>query len=130
VLAIEAVARAPCWVVAESDQDARSARLLMAGDRLTVTAARSVMPKVGDASALALTINGLAARPLGRSGKAMSVRITSDSLDTYLPRRLVVRHAVFSASRVSGHGRTQCPPRHPVGRLFVPSRRASARARA
>jgi Domain of unknown function (DUF4115) len=84
VLAIEAVARAPCRAVADSGQDARSERLLMAGDRLTVTAARGVMLKVGDAGALALTINGRAARPLGRLGQAMSVRITSDSLDTYL----------------------------------------------
>ena len=84
VLAIDAVARAPCWVVAESDQDARSERLLLAGDRLTVTAARSIMLKVGDAGALALTINGRAARPLGKSGHAVSVRITADSLDAYL----------------------------------------------
>ena len=84
VLAVEAVAREPCWMVAESDQDARSERLLMAGDRLTVTAARRVMLKVGDAGALALTINGRAARPLGRSGHAVAVRITADSLDAYL----------------------------------------------
>jgi Domain of unknown function (DUF4115) len=56
----------------------------MAGDRLTVTAARSIMLKVGDAGALALTLNGRAARPLGRSRQAMSVRVTSDSLDAYL----------------------------------------------
>lgn len=81
MLAIVAAARAPCWVVAKSDRAARSEQLLMAGDRLTVTAARSVMLKVGDA---ALTLNGRAARPLGRSRQAISVRVTSDSLDAYL----------------------------------------------
>jgi cytoskeleton protein RodZ len=84
VLAIEAVARAPCWVMAESDQDARSERLMMTGDRLTVTAARSAMLKVGDAGALALTINGRAARPLGTSGQVVTVRIASDTFETLL----------------------------------------------
>jgi hypothetical protein len=56
-----------------------AARLFAAGEKLVVSAEREVVLKAGDAAALALTINGRAARPLGTSGRVVTVRITPET---------------------------------------------------
>jgi hypothetical protein len=64
-----------------------SSRVFAAGERLSVAARREIVLKVGDAGALALTINGRPGRPLGARGKVVSVRITPDTWTTFLAAR-------------------------------------------
>jgi transcriptional regulator with XRE-family HTH domain len=83
-LRIEAVALGQCWLSAQSDDGARLERLLASGERLVLTARQAIVLKTGDAGALTLTINGRPARPLGRAGEVVSVRIGTDNLERFL----------------------------------------------
>jgi cytoskeletal protein RodZ len=68
-----------CWMSIVADGRPVAARLFAAGEKLDVSAEREVVLKAGDAAALALTINGRAARPLGTSGRVVTVRITPET---------------------------------------------------
>ena len=61
--------------------DGRSvaSRLFASGERLDVAADRDVVLKVGDAAALALTMNGRPARPLGGPGQVVTLRVAADT---------------------------------------------------
>jgi hypothetical protein len=51
-------------------------RLLRRGETTILHARDEVVLKAGNAGALSLTINGLAAAPLGRRGQTVTTRIT------------------------------------------------------
>jgi cytoskeletal protein RodZ len=80
-------ARAPCWVSARIDGRPPAEQLLAEGARLVLRAEQEVVLKVGDAGAVALEINGRAARLLGGSGRVVTARIGADNLDDYFAGR-------------------------------------------
>ena len=74
VLNLVLTMKAACWVSAESDGHPIVERLLNAGEVIELNADRVVAFKIGDAGAVAMQINGEAARSLGASGRRSSAR--------------------------------------------------------
>jgi hypothetical protein len=75
-LTILVSARDRCWIGATFDGQRRLERLLQRGETAILHALDEVVLKAGNAGALSLTINGLAAAPLGRRGQTVTTRIT------------------------------------------------------
>ena len=82
-LQIELRPQAECWVSAVADGRLVIYRLMQAGEQATVDARDAVQLRVGDAGALTYSVNGAPGRPLGTSGEAVTVRITSDNSATW-----------------------------------------------
>ena len=59
------------------------AREFQTGERLAFEFGRSVVLTAGDAAALAVTINGEEARPLGSAGQVVTVRVTPTNFNEY-----------------------------------------------
>jgi cytoskeletal protein RodZ len=85
-LTVKLVAEGPCWVSAESDHGATVQRLLAQGDAMELAAERTLVLRVGDAGALALTINGRAARPLGARGEVVTVQLSPETVQDLFVR--------------------------------------------
>jgi cytoskeletal protein RodZ len=81
---VEVVATAPCWVSAIVDGERAVAREFQTGERMAFEFGRSVVLTAGDAAALAVTINGEEARPLGTAGQVVTVRVTPANFKEYL----------------------------------------------
>jgi cytoskeleton protein RodZ len=86
-LTIELTVTAPCWMRATADGAKKLERLLQPGERQTIEVARELSLTAGDASAVKMTINGAAARPLGRKNEVITARINRTNFRTYLPSR-------------------------------------------
>jgi cytoskeleton protein RodZ len=86
-LTIELTVTAPCWMRATADGEKKLERLLQPGERQTIEVARELSLTAGDASAVKMTINGAAARPLGRKNEVITARINRTNFRTYLPSR-------------------------------------------
>lgn len=84
-LAITVRALAPCWVSASVDGVRRPGRTLQPGEALDLSAASEVVLSAGDGGALAVTINGVEARPLGARGEVVTTRITPRNYKSLLP---------------------------------------------
>ena len=69
-------ARNLCWIGATLDGKRRVERTMQRGGEAILHARDEVVLRVGNAGALSLTINGLAAAPLGRQGQTVTTRIT------------------------------------------------------
>jgi hypothetical protein len=69
-------ARSLCWIGASIDQQRRVERLIQPGEDVTLHARDEVLLRAGNAGALSVTLNGLAAMPLGAPGQAITTRIT------------------------------------------------------
>jgi hypothetical protein len=78
------VASGPCWVLAIADGQQVVARELGAGDREDIDARGELVLTVGDAAAMRLTLNGSEARPLGRPGQVVTLRLTPANFRSYL----------------------------------------------
>jgi cytoskeleton protein RodZ len=81
---VAVVATGPCWVSAIVDGERVVAREVQTGERLAFEFGRSVVLTAGDAAALAVTINGEEARPLGSAGQVVTVRVTPTNFKEYL----------------------------------------------
>jgi hypothetical protein len=81
-LRLEIRTTGPCWVSAVADGERAVYRLMQAGERAQVEAHNVIALRIGDAGALAYTVNGAPGRPLGRSGEAVTIRMTIDSLES------------------------------------------------
>ena len=66
------------------DGERKVERELDAGEQATVQARNEVVLRVGNAAAISLTINGVAALPLGRPGEPVTTRITPDNYTRFL----------------------------------------------
>jgi hypothetical protein len=86
-LTVKLAVRRPCYLSATIDGDKRIDRLLQPGEEQTIEVRREMVVTAGDASAIALTLNGAAARPLGRDGEVVTVRINPANYRDYLVRR-------------------------------------------
>jgi len=86
-LVVKLAVRRPCYVSATVDGDKRIDRLLQPGEEQTIEVRREMVVTAGDAAALGLTLNGSEARPLGRSGEVVTVRINPANYRDYLQVR-------------------------------------------
>jgi len=77
----------PCWVSAIVDGQKTIERLFEAGEQRTVEVHRELVITAGDASAVALTLNGAEARPLGRTGEVITARLDLANFKEYLAVR-------------------------------------------
>jgi hypothetical protein len=73
-----------CWISVVADSQPPVERLLQAGQQEVVDARQSMVLRAGNAGALTWSINGAAARPLGRSGQVVTVRLDLDNFRNYL----------------------------------------------
>jgi cytoskeleton protein RodZ len=85
-LTLSLAATAPCWISAAVDGAMPVQRLLQAGDEQRFDARSDIVLRVGNAAALRMAINGKAARPLGRSGQVVTVRLNTTNAGDYLAR--------------------------------------------
>jgi cytoskeleton protein RodZ len=85
-LTIGLSARGPVWVSATVDGQKTISRLLQAGEKQTIEVKREMVITAGDAAALALTLNGANARPLGKAAEVVTVRINLTNYKDYLAR--------------------------------------------
>ncbi len=83
-LSVKLAARAPCWVSATVDGHHSMQRLLQPGEQTELRVRDEVVLTAGDAGALELTINGMPARALGRSGQVVTVRIDPQNYRSFV----------------------------------------------
>jgi hypothetical protein len=83
-VAVDIEAVKSLWLEAGADGQRSIYRLLNAGDREHVRAQREISLRVGDASALAYSINGAPGRSLGGPGEIHEIRITPDNYRTFV----------------------------------------------
>ncbi len=77
-----------CWVQFAVDGEAPEQQLMQAGDSREIRGRDEVVLTVGDAGALAYSINGLPGRSLGGPGSVVkAVRITADNFRTFVAKR-------------------------------------------
>ena len=67
-LAVRVHTTAEVWLEAKADGEQRAYRLFAPGEDLSIDARNQIVLRVGDASAVTYTINGLTGRPLGGPG--------------------------------------------------------------
>ena len=72
-----------CWVAATADGERVLYRTLQPGERHTLTAARDLTLRFGDAGAVTWTINGRDAGTPGANGAVRDVRINADNAATF-----------------------------------------------
>ena len=75
---------ANCWVAATVDGEKAVYRLVRRGERISVTVNNEVRLRVGDPTVFTYKLNGLAGRPLGKTGGPATVRITRDTYRDFL----------------------------------------------
>jgi cytoskeletal protein RodZ len=83
-LVVGIVASDLCWLSVTVDGNRLLARNLQAGERLEYQVGTRVTMIVGNAAALAVTLNGKPARPLGGPGKVVTTTITADAFQRFL----------------------------------------------
>jgi cytoskeletal protein RodZ len=80
-LRIEMTATGPCWVSAETDGERVVYRLVEPGERLVLEGQQVISLRLGDASAVTVSINDGAGRILGREGEVVELEVTPDSVE-------------------------------------------------
>jgi cytoskeletal protein RodZ len=83
-LTIALSVKRPVWVSATVDGQKAIERLLQPGEQQTVNVRREMVLTAGDASAIAMTLNGAEARPLGKAGEVVTARFNLTNFKTYL----------------------------------------------
>ena len=81
------VVKRACWVSAIVDDEKQVSRTLQPGDPQTFVVRRELVLTAGDADAVTLTINGAAAKPLGKPGEVVTTRLTLANFKEYLAAR-------------------------------------------
>jgi cytoskeletal protein RodZ len=83
-LVVGIVASDLCWLSVTVDGNRFLARNLQAGERLEYRVGTRMTMIAGNASALAVTLNGTPARPLGGPGQVVTTTITADTFQSVL----------------------------------------------
>jgi hypothetical protein len=86
-LTIDLSVTRPCWVSATVDGKRSIERLLQPGERQTIEVKREMVLTAGDAAAVALSFNGAAGRPLGKSGQVVTARFNLNNFKNYVQTR-------------------------------------------
>jgi len=79
--------RRPCFVSASVDGQRVIERLLPAGTQQTLDVKQDLVLTAGDAGAIAVTLNGADARPLGKPGEVVTAHFTIANFRTFLQPR-------------------------------------------
>ena len=74
----------PCWVTATVDGERKIARLLQPGDAQTIDVRQELVLTAGDAAAIAMTLNGIDAKPLGKAGEVVTWRVNPANFKDYV----------------------------------------------
>lgn len=82
-LRIELTATGPCWVSATTDRETSLSRLLQAGEKHELRARDELVLRVGDPSTIAISVNGITGRPLGRAGQPVTVQINKQNFKDF-----------------------------------------------
>src|SRR5581483_7185630 len=77
----------PCWISATVDGEKKIERLLQAGESQTLEVTQELVLTAGDASAVAMTLNGADAKPLGNSGEVVTRRLNLTNYKDYVQTR-------------------------------------------
>jgi uncharacterized protein DUF4115 len=77
----------PCWVSAIVDGRKAIERLLQTGEDQTINVRREIVLTAADAGAVALTLNGESARPLGQAGEVVTARLSLANFRDFLTTR-------------------------------------------
>jgi hypothetical protein len=83
-LVVRLSVKRPCYVSATVDGEKKIDRLLQPGDQQTLEARREMVVTAGDASAVTMTLNGAPAKPLGRTGEVVTVRLNPTNFSEYV----------------------------------------------
>ena len=86
-LIVTLVARRDCWVSVTVDARKTFEGLLQAGDQRTLETRGTMVLTAGDASALEVMLNGEKAKPLGRDGQVVTVRLNPTNFSEYVAAR-------------------------------------------
>jgi cytoskeletal protein RodZ len=86
-LTVGLTVKRPCWVTATVDGRRTINRLLQPGEKTTMEVRKELVLTAGDASAVALTLNGAEARPLGNTGDVVTVRLNPTNFKSYVQNR-------------------------------------------
>jgi cytoskeleton protein RodZ len=76
----------PCWIRIVADGSVRYEGLLEKGIARTGEARQSLVVTIGDAAACRVTLNGRPTRALGSPGQVVTLRVTPDTVQSYLAR--------------------------------------------
>ena len=76
----------PSWVIAYVDGTAAIDRLFEVGDEQTLEVKDELVLTAGNRVAIAMTLNGAPAKPLGKTPSPLKVRITRANFKTYLSK--------------------------------------------
>ncbi|PYR39182.1 MAG: hypothetical protein DMF90_00755 [Acidobacteria bacterium] len=76
----------PSWIIASVDGKRAVNRLLQVGEQESLDANSDLLLTTGDAGAVVMTVNGAAARPIGRPGQTVTVRVNPTNLKKFLAR--------------------------------------------
>ena len=85
-LRVDMRAAGSCWVTATNDGTRVLYQLMRPGERQTFDVHASLVLRVGDPAALALSIDGAPTRPFGRAGEPVTVSITPENYRDFLER--------------------------------------------
>jgi hypothetical protein len=83
-LAVQLSATRPCWISVTVDGEKTVERILQPGEQQALDVHREMVLVAGDAAALAVTLNGALAKPLGRAGEVVTTRLTLNNFKEYL----------------------------------------------
>jgi cytoskeletal protein RodZ len=83
-LAVVLAADGDCWLSIAVDGTRVPSRMLKAGERIEFAVQRSITMTAGNAGALAVTLNGRPARPLGGAGQVITTTITAAGYEALL----------------------------------------------
>jgi len=86
-LVVSLTAKGPCWVSATVDGQRMIERLMQPGERSTLEVKHEMVLIAGDGGALAVTLNGAAAKPLGKAGEVVSARYNLTNFRNYVQAR-------------------------------------------
>jgi cytoskeleton protein RodZ len=85
-LAVKVSTTRPCWLAATVDGERVIGRILQPGEQQSFDVRREILLTAGDAEALSITLNGAAARSLGKSGEVVTTRFTLTNFKDYLAK--------------------------------------------
>ena len=74
----------PCWISVSVDGTRAPSRTAAAGERLAFPVARSITMTLGNAGAVAMTLNGRPARALGVTGQVTTLTIIASDYESFL----------------------------------------------
>jgi cytoskeletal protein RodZ len=81
---MEIRAQRACWVAATADGNRVAYRLFNPAEQVVVEFRKDVVIRVGDAAAVAISIDGRAGRALGRAGEPVTVHMTKQNYREFL----------------------------------------------